>query len=88
MYFMNYGGSTHNGNQCAYTSVNDQLVSPKVLKSIDTKLDDGNAILGVVRSIYRSDTDDYSSADCANTTTGAYTLSNADNVCGFRVKLN
>lgn len=86
MYYYNYTSVNHNGLICDFVE-NDDLFTPKQLKKIDMKLDDGNAIGGNITSIWDPENNDYSSSTCANTTSGEYNLINNERNCGMRAEL-
>lgn len=86
MYYYNYASVNHNGLICDFVE-NDDLFTPKQLKKIDMKLDDGNAISGRITSIWNPEDNSYSSSDCANTTSGQYNLTNNEKNCGMRAEL-
>ncbi len=85
MYFFDVEGVSHNGSMCTGGTFVDSL-SPRDVKKIDEKLDDGNGIRGIVRAVASASDDSLSGTDCVSTT-GVYNLSADDKTCNLRAEL-
>jgi prepilin-type N-terminal cleavage/methylation domain-containing protein len=85
LYYFQTSGLTHNGSYCTGTII-EQVISPRIVKSIDDKLDDGNGRRGIIRAIYRPRNNIYSGTDCMDAD-GVYNVAADDPACGLRAEL-
>lgn len=85
MYFFNPISFTHASNLCNFGDFSPPT-TPRIVKSIDKKLDDGNGRRGIIRAISDPTNNAYLGANCIDAA-GAYNVSNTGNTCGLRAEL-